>query len=73
MLAGRGNLHQAADLSKHAITLAPNVTKYRLTLANVYLAANLVLAAKRELEIAAKLDPKSQVVLEMLKRLPRTA
>ncbi len=73
MLAGRGNLHQAADLSKHAITVAPNVTKYRITLANVYLAANLVLAAKRELEVAAKMDPKNQVVLEMLKRLPRTA
>lgn len=73
LLASKGNLHEAADLAKHAITVNPQSIKYRVTLANVYLAANLVLAAKRELENAARVDPKSQLVVEMLKRLPKPA
>ncbi len=71
LLAAKGNLHEAADLAKHAITVAPQTIKFRVTLANVYLAANLVLAAKRELENAARIDPKSGPVAEMLKRLPK--
>jgi len=69
LVAGKGNLHQAADLAKRAIELAPENIKYRITLAKVYIAANLLLAAKRELEAAAKVDPKSQSVAELLKTL----
>ena len=72
LLASKGNLHEAADLAKHAITLAPQTIKFRVTLANIYLAANLVLAAKRELENAARIDPKSGLIAEMLKRLPKS-
>ena len=71
LLAAKGDLHEAARLAQHAISVAPQTTKYRVTLANVYLAANLVLAAKRELENAARIDPKSTVVSELLKRLPK--
>jgi len=73
LVAAQGNLHEAADLAKHAITLTPQNIKYRVTLANVYVAANLVLAAKRELENAARIDPKSALVAEMLRRLPKQA
>jgi len=69
LVAGKGNLHQAADLAKRAIELMPENIKYRITLAKVYIAANLTLAAKRELEAAAKVDPKSQSVAELLKSL----
>jgi len=54
---------------QRAIELAPENIKYRITLAKVYIAANLLLAAKRELEAAAKVDPKSQSVAELLKTL----
>ncbi len=73
LVEANGNLHEAADLAKHAITLSPQNVKYRVTLANVYVAANLVLAAKRELENAARIDPKSTLVAEMLRRLPKPA
>lgn len=73
LVEARGNLHEAADLAKHAITITPQNVKYRVTLANVYVAANLVLAAKRELENAARIDPKSALVAEMLRRLPKPA
>lgn len=69
LVASRGNLHQAADLAKRAITLAPTVIKYRLTLAKVYIAANLLLAAKRELDAAAKVEPKNQAISDLLKSL----
>ncbi len=72
ILLAQGNLHEAAALARHAITIAPASVKYRITLANVYLAAGLVLGAKRELESAARIEPKNPEVAELLRRLPKT-
>ncbi len=66
-----GNLHEAADASKRAIELAPAVVSYRITLVNVYLAAGLTIAAKRELELATKLEPNNPAMPALLKRIQK--
>ncbi len=68
-----GNLHDAAALAQRAIQVAPREPKYRLTLANVYLAAGLTKNAKRELEAAAQLAPDDAAIQALLKRVMKSA
>jgi Tfp pilus assembly protein PilF len=51
------------------VGIAPARLSFRLTLAEVYLAANLTLSARRELEAAAKIDPNDGRLKVLLKRL----
>ncbi|HEY2514224.1 MAG TPA: DnaJ domain-containing protein [Polyangiaceae bacterium] len=67
-----GNLHEAAALGQRAVQLAPKNAHYRLTLANVYLAAGLALNAKRELDAAAQLAPDDPHVTALLKRIAKS-
>ncbi len=72
ILQAQGNLHEAADASKRAIEYGSAIVSYRLTLINIYLAAGLTIAAKRELEQAARMDPGSTAVIALQKRLEKT-
>ena len=62
------DLRNAANLAQCAITLAPEVVKYRLLLAEIYLAAGLTLNARRELEAAARLAPDDANIEALLKK-----
>jgi curved DNA-binding protein CbpA len=64
-----GDLHEAARLADRACALAPKVARYRVALANVYLAAGLVLNARRELDAAGQLAPHDDTIVAMMKRL----
>jgi curved DNA-binding protein CbpA len=69
MLKAEGDLHEAARLAQQAIAIAPDTTAFRVTLANVYLAAGLGLNARRELETAARRAPHDDTIQAMLKRV----
>jgi tetratricopeptide (TPR) repeat protein len=66
-----GDLRQAADLAKRAISLAPKQVGYRITLANVYIAAGMTQSARRELEVALELSPTNKHIPTMLKSLKK--
>jgi curved DNA-binding protein CbpA len=66
-----GDLHEAARLAQQAIALVPEQTAFRVTLANVYLAAGLALNARRELETAAQRAPHDDTIQAMLKRVAK--
>jgi Flp pilus assembly protein TadD len=64
-----GDLHEASRVAKHACALEPGNAPFRVTLANVYLAAGLTLNARRELETAAQLAPHDGTIQAMLRRV----
>jgi curved DNA-binding protein CbpA len=66
-----GDLHEAGRMADRACLLEPKNARYRLTLANVYLAAGLSLNALRELETAAQLAPQDGTIQAMIKRIGR--
>lgn len=68
-----GDLHEASRLAQQAVALKPDNHHYRVTLANVYLAAGLALNARRELETAAQRAPHDDTIQAMLKRVAKTA
>lgn len=68
-----GDLHEAARLAQKACALKPENHHYRVTLANVYLAAGLSLNARRELETAAQHAPHDDTIQAMLKRVAKSA
>ena len=63
------DLHEAGRLAERACALAPQIARYRVTLANVYLAAGLTLNARRELDTAAQLAPRDDTIMEMIRRI----
>ncbi len=69
ILRAEGDLHEASRLAQQACTVEPSVATYRLTLANVYLAAGLAKNARREIETAAQLAPHDGTIQAMLKRV----
>jgi tetratricopeptide (TPR) repeat protein len=71
IVKANGNLHEASRLAERACTIEPKRSRYRVTLANVYLAAGLGLNARRELETAAQLDPQDGNIQAMMKRMGR--
>jgi curved DNA-binding protein CbpA len=62
-----GDLHLAAELARRAVSLCGGEARYRITLAEVYLAAGLGLNARRELAEAARIEPANPKVKELLK------
>jgi predicted TPR repeat methyltransferase len=68
MLRAGTDLRTAANLAQRAIALVPTKLEYRVTLAEVYLAAGLSLNARRELEAAARLAPDDANIEALLKR-----
>jgi curved DNA-binding protein CbpA len=69
LIKAGGDLHHASRLAQRACELEPATASARITLANVYLAAELTQNARRELETALKLGARDGVVDAMLKRL----
>jgi Flp pilus assembly protein TadD len=68
-----GDMHGGARFALRACELEPQNAHYRVTLANVYLAAGLTLNARRELETAAQLAPHDGTIQAMMKRLGKSA
>jgi predicted Zn-dependent protease len=66
-----GDLHLASTLAQQAIALDPANANYRVTLANVYLAAGLTKNARRELEAAQQLAPDDGTIQSLLKRVTK--
>lgn len=64
-----GNLHDAAEHAKQAILLDGKKAKYRITLAEVYVAAGLHLSARRELDAATRLAPGDATIQALVKRV----
>jgi curved DNA-binding protein CbpA len=69
LLKSGNDMHQAADFAKKAVALAPKRIEARLVLIEVYIAAGLPLAAKRELELAREIAPRDDRMMELSKRL----
>ena len=69
LLKSSGDMHQAADFAKKAVALSPKRIETRLTLIEVYIAAGLPLAAKRELEQARQIAPQDDRISELTRRL----
>ncbi len=69
LLKSNGDLHRARSYAQRAVELSPDNAKLRALLGRVFIAAGLKLNAKRELEIAAKLDPADDLVKNLLRDL----
>jgi curved DNA-binding protein CbpA/Flp pilus assembly protein TadD len=69
MVKAGGDLHEAARLAERACTLVPKTARYRVALANVYLAAGLTLNARRELDTAAQLAPHDDTIQQLMRRI----
>jgi curved DNA-binding protein CbpA len=69
LLKAGGDLHRAAQFGQRAVEIEPKNAAHRLTLAQVYAAADLSLNARRELEAAAALAPQDATIAAMLKSL----
>ena len=69
LLKADGNLHEASSMAQRAITLDPQNPTFRVTLAEVYMAAGLVANAKRELEAALQMSPGNATIQTLLKRI----
>lgn len=67
LLKSSGDLHRAQRYAQKAVQLGSNNTQNLTLLGRVYLAAGLKLNAQRELEKAAKLDPRDQIVNNLLR------
>jgi tetratricopeptide (TPR) repeat protein len=68
MVRAGGDLGGAIRLAERACRLNPSRVASRITLGKLYLAASRSLDAKRELEAAARLDPRDGAIQEMLKK-----
>ncbi len=62
---------QAKELAETAVRMRPEDVRPRVTLAEVFIAAGMKLNAKRELDMAAKLDSKDEMVKNLLREVRR--
>jgi len=69
LIKSSGDMHVAVQMAQRAIALAPTVGDYRATLVNAYLAANLMLNARRELDAATAQFPENPNLAAILKKL----
>lgn len=66
-----GDLHDAAEHAKHAITLKPDVIANHVTLVEIYLKAGLTASARRAAEAANSIDPSYPALQALLKRFAK--
>jgi tetratricopeptide (TPR) repeat protein len=71
LVEAQGDLHRAKELAQRAAELAPDDVGNLRALARVYMAAGLPLNARRVLQHAATLDPKDEMVENLLRDLDR--
>jgi curved DNA-binding protein CbpA len=67
------DLHKAARFAEIAVQKSPSSADFRVTLGAVYLDAGLFLRARTELEQAAKIDPNSATIKDLLARARKMA
>ncbi|HPB96375.1 MAG TPA: DnaJ domain-containing protein [Polyangiaceae bacterium] len=60
------DLRKAAEYAKRALALDSNNPEYHVILGKIYLAAGLVLNARRELELANELSPNDATIAKLL-------
>jgi curved DNA-binding protein CbpA len=69
LFRGGGNMREASELAKRAVTLEPQNPMHRATLASVYIAGGMMLNAKREIDAALVIAPTHPAVLHAARRL----
>lgn len=69
LLAAGGDLRKARDFALRSLELAPDSLDTRLILARIYIEAGMENSASKELDEAAKLDPKHEMVKNLRKQL----
>ncbi len=69
LVKSSGDMHRAADFAKKAVALLPKRIEPRVVLIEVYIAAGLPLAAKRELEQARQIAPQDDRIADLSRRL----
>lgn len=69
LLAAGGDLRKARDFALRSLELAPGSLDSRLILARIYIEAGMENSASKELDEAAKLDPKHEMVKNLRKQL----
>ena len=68
----KGDLHQAAEHAKVAVTAEPAVLENHVTLAEIYFKAGKMASAKRSAETGLALDPKNTILLGIVKKATKT-
>jgi len=63
-----GDMHQAAEHAKLAVSAEPAIVEHHATLAEIYAKAGLFASARRAAETGLALDPKNAVLLAVAKR-----
>lgn len=69
LMRADGDLKSAKSYAQKAVELAPESAITHRVLGEVFLRANMNTSAKRELDRAAKLDPKDEIVKTLLREL----
>ncbi|KPK50753.1 MAG: hypothetical protein AMJ63_13890 [Myxococcales bacterium SG8_38_1] len=69
LLTAGGDLRKARDYALRSLELKPDALESRLLLARIYIDAGMDNSAVKELEEAAKLDPKHEMVKNLRKQL----
>lgn len=69
LVRAEGDLRLARDLAQRAVDLAPANASAHRTLGEVFAKAGMTNSARRELQEAAKLDPKDEIVKTLLRDL----
>lgn len=69
LLKADGDLRKAKDFAQMAVDLQPNSVPNRLVLAQVFIAAGMSVSATKELDEAARLDPKDEMVKNLQRQL----
>ncbi len=69
IMAAGGDLRKARDFALRSLDLAPDSLDTRLLLARIYIEAGMENSAAKELDEAAKLDPRHEMVKNLRKQL----
>ncbi|MGD8316966.1 MAG: DnaJ domain-containing protein [Myxococcales bacterium] len=69
LLSAGGDLRKARDFALRSLEIAPGSLDTRLILARIYIEAGMDNSAAKELDEAAKLDPKHEMVKNLRKQL----
>lgn len=67
LLMAKGDIKKAVKFAQHAVELKPDSFRARRILGQLFLAADMKLNARRELEKAVKLDPDDEMVKNLLR------
>lgn len=69
LLNAGGDLRKARDYAQRSIALAPDHVETRVLLARIYIEAGMDNSARKELDAAAKLDPRHEMVKNLIKQV----